>query len=188
MPILGVIDSAKSGNLKTSAYHSLATATASGSSSTLTLSSIDQSYTHLRIIATLRCTTASNRMDAYLTVNGDSTASYSIRWMYNSGDSNIAVNSANSANSIGLSYMPGSSVTSNSYALFVIDIPDYSSANKYKAVGVLTGFNNRAASNEGNLANIAAVYKGATSAITSVSISGATFVAGSTMAIYGLKG
>lgn len=188
MLILGVIDSAKSGNLKTSAYHSIATATASGSSSTLSLSSIDQSYTHLRIIATLRCTPASNRIDAYLTLNGDSTANYSYRWMYGSGDANIPVNSGNNASAISLSYMPGSSATSGNYGLFIIDIPDYSSPNKYKGVGIFTGYNNRAASNENNMANIAAVYKANTNAITQVSISGGTFVAGSTMALYGLKG
>ena len=188
MPILGVIDSAKSGNLKTSAYQSIATATASGSTSTLTLSSIDQSFTHLRIIATLRCTTASNRVDAFLNLNGDSSGNYSYRWMYGSGDANIPVNSAINSSAISLSYMPGSSATSNNYALFIIDIADYSSANKYKGVGIFGGYNNRASSNENNIANISATYKANKNAITQVSISGATFVAGSTMALYGLKG
>jgi hypothetical protein len=188
MPIIGIQASAISGNLKTSAYHSIATATGNGSASALTISGIDQSYTHLRIIASLRANPSSNRLDAYLQLNNDSTANYSFRWMYGSGDTNIPVNASNSQTAIALSYMPGSSATSDNYGLFIIDIPDYSSANKYKGVGIFTGYNNRSASNENNIANIAAVYKANTNAITEVKISGSAFTSLSKMSIYGLKG
>ena len=59
MPILGVIDSAKTGNL--SSYESIQTITVgSGGASTIVFSSIPSTYAHLQIRA-LNITTATTR-------------------------------------------------------------------------------------------------------------------------------
>lgn len=170
-------------------YESIASVSGTGSSSTLEITSIPSTYTHLRVIVTARTDQASNRVDGYMRFNSDSSSNYSYRWIYNSGDANLPVNSSQSADKIGLSYMPGSSATSNNYALYIIDIPDYANTSKFRTIGCITGFANRATSNEQNVANVAGVWRGG-SAISTVTFfaSAGSLTSNSKMSIYGLKG
>lgn len=172
-----------------SSYESIATVTASGSASSMTISSIPQTYSHLRVIISARTASTGPRLDAYLQFNGDTSTNYSYRWMYNSGSNGPYANSAINASQLSSTYIPGSAVTSNVFGLFIIDIPDYASTNKYKTAGILTGWNNRGTTSENNMANVVGSWRNSTTGINSITFAqSGNFVSGSTMSIYGLKG
>jgi hypothetical protein len=73
MPILGTIDSAKTGNLTTNSYFSIASQTLGSSQAYIEFSSIPSTYTHLSIRMIARADTA-NEVMVY-SFNGDTTNS-----------------------------------------------------------------------------------------------------------------
>ena len=50
MPLMGIIDSAKTGNLDTSAYFPIATTTLTTTTASVTFSSIPTTYTHFYLL------------------------------------------------------------------------------------------------------------------------------------------
>ena len=75
----GVVASGTTGHLSTSSFYSIATLTGNGSATTLTFSSIPQTYTHLRLHVWSRADgSGSNDNTLIAVVNSDtSTANYS---------------------------------------------------------------------------------------------------------------
>ena len=89
MPILGVIDSGKSGHLSTNNYSSISTVTVgSGGASIITFSSIPSTYTHLQVRGIGRSTNAGSGVTQfYMQLNGDTGANYSNHILYGDGGS-----------------------------------------------------------------------------------------------------
>jgi len=119
-------------------YQSIATITGTGSSSTLTFSSIPSTYTHLQI----RCITRSTSGGAggsgiQVTANGNTTSSdYSYHRLMADGSSVSAYGQT------GLDYIlinSNSSNTSGMYAVSIVDILDYTSTSKNKTFRAYTG-------------------------------------------------
>lgn len=195
-PILGVIDSAKSGNLATPGFNFFAVADPSGVNS-FTFSGIPQGYTDLQIrgIAKSNRTTL-NCQPLRLRFNNDSTSgNYGYSWVrgYNSGNDSIQ-----SFNTQSLGYLGQMIVSSNATAgtntagSIIIDIQQYSSASARKVVRYRSGgvYRGMTSSNTDFQVAVGGAYWNSTSAITSITIicEGAqNFVYPSHFALYGIK-
>jgi hypothetical protein len=183
-PILGIYASSMKG--ESNSYESIATANGTGSSGTITFSSIPSTYTHLQLRVISRGTATAN--DAYFAnFNSDTGGNYYlIHVLYGNGSSAGVFASGTSATRIQLSDIVGSSSTANTYAASITDILDYTNTNKYKTVRTLYGFDTNGA---GTVALSSGLWM-STSAITSLVLttSSGNFATNTTFALYGIKG
>ena len=180
MPILGIMASAISGNLwaPTGAYDSIATAYGTGSSGTITFTSIPQTYTHLQLrvyggVATT-ATSSSN-----LQFNNDSTAAnYATHFLYGNGASALAGGGTSTPYGI---YVNGISTAPSAT---IIDILDYTNTNKNKVSRSLNGYD---ANGSGNVNLLSGLWL-STAAITRLDIVyGQNWGTYSSFALYGVK-
>ena len=92
MPILGVIDSSKSGNLYSASYESIATVSVgSGGAANVEFTSIPQTYTHLQLRAISRGTGTTAAEEVNMNFNNDTTSSSYIYYHQLYGDGSAAV-------------------------------------------------------------------------------------------------
>ena len=179
MSILGIIASSKLG-VPATAYESIASASGTGSSNTITFSSIPSTYTHLQIRATIR--RVSGTAGIRLTFNGDSTTSYDYHVLSGNGTTAIAGGTASDSYII---YTGQAISTASTVSVAITDIHDYASTTKNKTVRSFNGFDTNGAGT---------VYLGSglwrnTSAITTIGITTtANFATGTTFSLYGIKG
>lgn len=168
-------------------FESITSTSLTASTSTVTFSSIPSTYTHLQLRVVSRSTTAGTGQDGLrMRFNGDSVARYS--WHYIGGDGATAY----SGNGASQTYAyPGVSVnngfTSSAFGLIVCDILDYKNTNKFTTTRSISGGDN----NGNGETYIWSSSWQQVDAITSIElalISGASFVASSQFALYGIKG
>ena len=161
----------------------------SAGASTITFSSIPDTYKHLQI----RWIAKSDRTETddvvKITFNSDATANYSWHWLRGNGATTAAGASA-SDSSIEINYgATGNSNATNIFAGSVVDILDYTSINKYKTIRSLNGF-------DLNTVNVNIIYLHSGnwrsfSPITSITLDqryGSNFLQYSQFALYGIKG
>lgn len=171
-------------------FESIATVTASGGEMSLSFSSIPQTYQHLQIRGMVRdaYTGASTETNSYIRYNGISTSSYAVHYL--SGDGS-AVNPSGASGftyqfTIGGSVYDGA--TANIFGVLIIDLLDYSSTTKNTTMRSFGGADlngsGKVSLNSGLFVN--------TNAITSIEFpslaSGSGYKAGTTFALYGIKG
>ena len=182
MPILGVIDSGKSGHLSTNSYASIATVLGNGSSSTITVSSIPSTFAHLQLrISTV---TSSAGSGFFIRMNSDSGTNYSYHYLNGNGSvtGSGAVTSTNFISPFGVTY--GTQTTSPTVS--IIDILDYTNTNKNKTTRALSGMDNNGG---GELQLFSGLWMN-TAAITNLTLttlSSTTYSTGSTFALYGIR-
>jgi len=195
MPILtGVIASSISGHLwaPTGAYESLATATGTGSSGTITFSSIPSTYTHLQlrwIAQSSRATYADD--DFNIRFNSDSGSNYAWHNMWGNGAGAFA-GASTSQTLIVCRNGAGSTAISTTMGVGVLDILDYTSTNKYKTTRFLGGddVNGTVAGYGGNAVLASGLWMNSANAISSISItngSATNWTALTSIALYGIK-
>ena len=179
MILPGILASGISGHLGGN-YTSIATQTiGAGGSSSITFSSIPQTYTHLQIRALNVTSSASNSGNIYF--NGDTTNSnYRNHYIYGNG---TAANAA----SYNVPYYPeftGGGATTSPGAS-ILDILDYTNTNKTKVMRELVGYD----ANGSGVVGLSSNMWNNTSAITSINItaSGFTFQQYTQFALYGVK-
>ena len=158
-----------------------------GSSSTITFSSIPSTYTSLQIRGIVR-TDSGTGIGASVRLNGDTGANYASHQLYGDGTT-AAVGGAASATSItnggGLGF--GSTTAANIVGAFILDIHDYASTTRNKTTRVFTG-------RDDNSTGFIRVGSGLwmnTAAVTSISLvtsNGSNFTTQTTFALYGMKG
>lgn len=172
------------------AYESIATATGTGSSGTITFSSIPSGYVALQIRWIARNTdTGTDASIARMAINGDTTtANYAWHELWGSGS---AVNAGGAAS--GLPYygmVVRNGAASGIVGAGIIDIHNYASTTQFKTIRTFSG-------NDSNGSGIVGMWSGLwenTNAITSVSLyaetngSATNFTTASTFALYGIKG
>ena len=183
-------DSLLAGNaaFNPTSYESIATATGTGSSGTITFSSIPSGYSSLQIrwIGRNTDTSGSGTAAASLTFNSDTGANYSFHRLFGNGASRFASGSA-SQNSITLNAsVAGDASDANVMCVGILDIHDYSNTSKNKTVRVLEGgdFNG-----QGQIDLSSGLWIN-TSAITSLSIVANGSVSWNTQtrfSLYGIK-
>ncbi len=188
MPVLGIIASQISGHLYTQGtFDSIATTTiGSGGASTITFSSIPQTYTHLQIrgIARENSGAGTSINDLLVRFNSDSGANY--RYHYIRGNGTAA--SAGTAGSQTYAWALGTAQagsTSNTFTGNVCDILDYTNTNKYTTTRSLAGTD---LNGSGIVDFISNLWLN-TAAITSITITtgGNNFAEYSSFALYGIK-
>lgn len=167
-------------------YELISTATGTGSSRTISFTSIPQIYKHLQIRAVTRSTIGSND-DAVVMNNiiGVTSNSYSRHLLRGTGTGVVAAASANDT-FISLGDTTGATATSNSHGVFITDFLDYTSGSKNKTTRSFNGQLNASTF-------YSSIWSGAfynTSAVTSfdvVMISG-NFTTTSRISLYGIRG
>jgi hypothetical protein len=182
-------DSLASGNasgtvITPTSYESIATVTATGSESSLTFSSIPGTYSHLQVRAMMRTGLGQTTLDTYMVMN--SISSYQYHYLYGDGSSRAAGVGTSSKYLIGRA--TGSTATSNTFGVSIIDILDYANTNKNKTIRVLNGDDNNGT---GNLFLLSGLALSSTAAITSLTFtaeSASSFAQYSSFALYGIKG
>ena len=174
-------------------FESIATATGTGSSATITFNSIPSTYQHLQIRLMAKTTDTSIGTLLYrLTFNGDNNANYARHALNGSGSSALATGNAD-VNWIDNRYatMPNSNAAiPNIMGVSIIDIHDYASTTKNKTVRAINGLDTNASVFGGTI-NVSSGLWRSTSAITSINLvmsDGANWTTNSTFALYGIKG
>ena len=120
-------------------YESIATVNGTGSSATLTFSSIPSNYTHLQIRGILRSSSGSQN-GVTMRFNSDSSANYARHVVSGGGGSSASASAVASGTNAGMGYFPGSSDLASVYGAVILDILDYSSTNKTKTTRNLFGY------------------------------------------------
>ena len=166
-------------------YESIATVYGTGSSNTITFSSIPSTYQHLQIRSLSKTTTAGTANATYtLQFNSDTGSNYTRHALVGDG-ATVSASGAASQTSI----RAGGNTEANStniFAVSIVDILDYANTNKYKTLRTLFG-SDLNGSGEINLRS--GVWMN-TSAVTSITLttSSGNFASGTVFELYGIRG
>jgi hypothetical protein len=169
-------------------YYSIATATATSGTTSLTFSSIPSNYKSLVIRG--MCADdggATNQRNQRIRFNADSGTNYSYH-ITGGGTPGTYVNGVASASFIEFGYYGGSD-NSLAFRNFIIDIEDYALVNKFKTLRALDGWSPTGGPGNAGVDLVSGLWR-STSAITSLTITidtGQAFQTGSTFALYGVS-
>ena len=172
----------------TSSYESIATATGTGSSTTITFSSIPSTYKHLQLRWNARTTSASAAFaESQITFNGVGGTSYAFHYIEGTGATASSAASASSGFISLYASIAGGGLTSGIMGVGILDILDYGSTTKNKTIKTLHGGDMNGTSGRLHLTSGLLVN---TSAISSISIvsQDSNFATSTTYALYGIKG
>ena len=173
--------------LVSGSYESIATATGTGSSGTITFSSVPSTYKHLQIRFIARDTRATTRDDITIGFNSDTGTNYAYHYVYGDGASAVAGGGANAGTGY-VGSIAADSASANIVGAGIIDILDYADTNKFKTVRVLNGEDQNGS---GYVYFNSSLWR-STSAITSIDIKTTSgtryFTTSTTFALYGIKG
>jgi hypothetical protein len=174
----------------TGSYESIASATPTAGSTSVTFTSIPSTYASLQIRCISRRNDAGSAIGTDLIqFNSDTGANYV--WHTLNGDgSTVLATGTTGASGIIFSRSTGASDTANVFGVAIADVHDYASSTKNKTVRSFTG---RDHNNAGSSAGAVYLYSGLwlnTNAVTSITIwfNGNTIATGSTFSLYGIKG
>ena len=160
------------------------TVVGSGGSSTITFSSIPNTYEHLQIRAIARSAGGSSEDEYRIRLNGDTGNNYS--WHYLLGNGSAASASASTTTErIIVRQMP-TTVQSAGFGVLIIDILDYSNTNKYKTLRALGGYD---VNGSGTVSLNSGLWQN-TTAVSTITIANertVNFLEYSHFALYGIK-
>jgi hypothetical protein len=191
-PLIELIGGAKSYGfaslLAVGDYDSIATAVGTGSSGTITFSSIPSTYTHLQIRYIARDARGVTADSLQIQFNGDTGSNY-MRYHLLGGDGTTATSEAGTTSNTFINFgnAAGASASANMYSAGVVDILDYSSTLKNKTTRTLDGFDFNG-SGQANLWSGLWMSTAAINSITIVGATGANFTTATQFALYGIKG
>ena len=168
-------------------FESIATATGTGSSATITFSSIPSTYQHLQIRINGKGAANYNGSEFVLvTANSDTGSNYAYHALSGYGTGTQAYGYASQTSmALGDILQSGTSVTNMTSAV-IIDVLDYKSTSKTKTFRSFSGSDR----NGGGSATLFSGLWNSTSAITSLSLvnNTANWTTQTTIALYGIKG
>ncbi len=192
MAVISIKNKTKSGSLLVgnapyipTDYESIATAVGTGSSGTITFSSIPSGYQHLQIRGIARDDRGVALNNCYLRFNS-ATTGYSTHYLYANG-STVGSDSWTSADYIDVGINTGANPSSGFVSAFIIDILDYGNTSKYKTVRSLSGSNQNGS---GSLRFQSGLWQ-STNAVSTITLHANTswnFTAATQFALYGIKG
>jgi len=167
-------------------YESIASATGTGSSGTITFSSIPSTYKHLQIRCIARTDTALSTDYIQFRFNSDSGSNYTYHGI--EGDGATASGFGGTAQTVSLdTNITGSAASANIMGTAIIDIIDYGSTSKYKTVKVLGGQDSNG-SGQIRLNSNLWLSTSAINRIDLTSFRSANWTTSTTFALYGIKG
>ncbi len=169
-------------------FESIATATGTGSSNTITFSSIPSTYQHLQIRGLFKSTGGSDGGDLTLNVrfNSDTGSNY-VRHRLSGNGSTVAASSDTAITSIYLGSGVGGTGTANMLAANLIDIHDYASTTKFKTVRAFAGGEINTTPSQVRLGSGLWMSTSAITSIQLIDVYG-SFTTSSTFALYGIRG
>jgi len=170
----------------TSSYESIATFTATGGETSFTFSSIPSTYKHLQVRCMLRRNTTGAANMGFRPNNDTSAANYTRHSLIGNGTTVSAAGSATGTYDYTQNFVTVPGTTSGAYAGQIWDVLDYASTTKYKTFRSFAGYDANGSGQVGLNSNLWL----STSAITSLVVyfAGDAVDAGSTFALYGIKG
>jgi len=182
------------GAAASTAFESIATATGTGSSGTITFSNIPGTYQHLQIRFIAKNSINQNWANAsrlFIQFNSDTGNNYAWHRLYGDG-STVGAQGSSSGGHIRTDFCVagnGSSIT-NIHGVGIIDIHDYASTTKNKTIRTFTGSDANNISFNPAIGMSSGLWMN-TNAITSITLSdesSSNFLTSSTFALYGIKG
>jgi len=183
---VGIMDGA--GGATGGSYESIATATGTGLSGTITFSSIPSTYKHLQVRFMGRST--STNLAASIIVNG-STTGYARHYLFGTGASVTAGGQASQSSFSLIDTITGSNSTANIMGTGILDIHDYASTTKNKTLRFFGGYDTNNGS-DGGIISLQSSLWANTSAITSIDLRTDGFAnfwsTNSVFSLYGIKG
>ena len=163
-------------------FESIASATVgAGGANTVTFSSIPSTYTHLQI----RGITRTPNNASFMSVATSGGANYGVRGHFLLGTgASVSAGSLSTTGTKGLALdVYVGSLVANQFGVYLIDILDYSSTNKYKTARAFTGYTDTSSS----LNHISHLYE-TTNPITSITLTGdGNYAQYSSFALYGVN-
>jgi hypothetical protein len=192
-PILGTIASSMKG--VSGAFESIATATGTGSSGSITFNSIPSTYEHLQIRYIAKDTFGPGFDGVYtfgLQFNNDTGNNYAVHRLVNESTNVYAYGNASRTELTNMgSVTPTASYLTNTMAVGIIDIHDYSSTTKNKTVRSFSGgdTNSTTVDQTGQVKLSSGLWMN-TNAITSITIKQAVsgYTTTSVFSLYGIQG
>ena len=167
----------------TNSYESIQTVSLGANQTTITLSSIPSTYTHLQVRALFRTSIGTNNWDLRIRMNSDTGSNYTHHSIRGDGSS---ANAEGNASQVYMWINRAAPSDANIFGVAVIDILDYTNTNKYTTMRALSGQDRNGAGqitlNSGLWMNTAAV-----NTLTFTLASG-DFTQYSQFALYGIKG
>ena len=189
--VLGTLSSGVAAS--TSSYESIQSYTATGGETAINFNSIPGTYVSLQIrgIAKDSYTAGTGQAtDTTLTFNSDTGANYNYHQLRGNGTAATALapNTPPTSNMAAVITEIYGTAT-NMFGVSIVDILDYASTTKYKTVRGFSGGDLNSGTDKSNLRLGSGLWM-STSAVTSIQIQAAVsgFAAGSTFALYGIKG
>lgn len=186
MAVTSIANKLKSGSLLVGnsyyippSFESIATVTGTGSSGTITFSSIPQGYASLQI----RCLSNDGfGSNVIIRFNGDTAANYAHHQLVGLGSSIDAAGYINRTSIRGMT----SCGVSNTMGVGIIDILNYASTTKNKTTRTLAGYDTNTA--DGRVSLLSGVWF-STDSITQITLNteSGNFSTSSTFALYGIK-
>jgi hypothetical protein len=177
------------------AFESIATTVVgSGGTTTISFADIPSTYKHLQIRVTGRSTGAYTYSSLYVRPNSDSGLRYSYHTVY--GDGTNAAGGGRGTGSDGswiAQNISGATSGTNNFGAVIVDILDYTSANKYKTMRSMGGYDNYGSGTPIGTFNVnSGTYFGttgsSTEAITSITLlTDGNFAQYTHAALYGIK-
>ena len=169
-------------------FESIATVTVgAGGASSISFTSIPQTFTHLQLRGLFRSDYGSGA-GAYFRMNNDTTSGiYSAHGLSGNGSSASAFGDINISAGTYWGLDTGPSSTANSFGANIVDILDYKNTNKFKTVRIFSGADSNGS---GTITLRSGLYR-STNAISRLDIvfgGEANWVSGTTVALYGIKG
>jgi len=162
-----------------------------GSSSTISLTSIPSTYKHIQVRATFKAAgTGFYVDDLLLRLNSDTSSNYTKHYLQGNGSTATAVGTASTTSIDCGRILSSDAALANMTTTVIIDIHDYASTSKYKTVRIFSG-------DEGNINDgsfrvvLASGLWQSTSAITSLTFSTSAalnFTSATSVALYGMVG
>lgn len=169
-------------------FESIATATGTGSSATITFSSIPATYSALQIRGIGRSTQASaSFIEGYIYFNSDtSLTTVTYHALVGNGSTAVATGWGTNTDTMQVIKMSQGSMSAGIMGVNLIDIHNYASTTQYKTVRAFHGGD---ANGSGDIRLMSGLWLN-TNAINSITIStvAGNFTTDSTFALYGIKG
>ena len=169
-------------------FESIATAVGTGSSGTITFSSIPSTYKHLQVRFIARDTgagTTTNIVSINLNADGTS-ANYARHALVGNGTA-ASAEASTASTQLG-PWCANGGTSANIMGVGIIDLIDYASTTKNKTIRAFGGANANTTSTSFEVNLTSLLWKN-TNAVTSLSlVCGNNFTTSSTFALYGIKG
>jgi hypothetical protein len=164
------------------AFESIASATGTGSSNTITFSSIPSTYQSLQVRVLGRSTGGTDNV--VMTLQYNSTAMTRGHWLRGDGSTASA-----GANNFPI-YLPANNVTANVMGVAIIDIHDYASTTRNKTARYFGGWDGNNVYTTNEMVQLSSTFLDNTAAVSSISLvlTTGSWSTNSTIALYGIKG